>query len=154
MSSESEATRAGARQAGDPGVPLLGRVREPRRSEALPGELKPLEWSPDRGPITDDEALGVLRRRRRVELAGPPKARGRRSPVPAELSSPDAPRKPTMFRLPPRLLARAHARAELEAVPLTTIVEELLAGYAAGAPQHPDQVRDRLRHQGLKWQRR
>lgn len=136
------------------GAQPLGRVREPRRSEALPGELKPLEWSPRRGPITDAEALGVLRRRRRVELAGPPKARGRRSPVPAELPSADAPRKPTMFRLPPRLLARAHARAELEAVPLTTIIEELLADYASGDPLPPQEVHERLRDQGLKWQRR
>ena len=68
----------------------LGPVREPRRSEALPGELKPLPWDPRRGPITDAEALGVLRRRRRVELAGAPKSRGRRSPVPAELPGADA----------------------------------------------------------------
>lgn len=132
----------------------LGRVREPRRNEALPGELKPLEWSADRGPITDEETLGVLRRRRRVELAGPPKASGRRSPVPAELPSADAPRKPTMFRLPPRLLARAHARAELEAVPLTTIIEQLLVDYASGRPQPPKEVHERLRAQGMKWQRR
>lgn len=48
----------------------------------------------------------------------------------------------------------AHARAELEAVPLTTIVEELLAGYADGVPQEPSAVHDRLRAAGLKWQRR
>lgn len=123
----------------------LGPVREPRRSEALPGELKPLPWSPDRGPITDDEALGVLRRRRRVDLAGAPKSRGRRSPVPAELPGTTAARKPTMFRLPPRLVARAHARAEMEQVPLTAVVEELLAGYADGIPESPDTVRQRLR---------
>ncbi len=119
-------------------------MREPRRSEALPGELKPLPWDPERGPITDAEALGVLRRRRRVELAGAPKSRGRRSPVPAELPGPDAPKRPTMFRLPPRLMARAHARAELEQVPLTTIVEELLAAYADGVPQAPEAVQARL----------
>ena len=138
-----------AEVAGPPG----GGVREPRPQQALPGELKPREWSADRGPIRDAEALGVLRRRRRVELAGPAKA-ARRAPVPEQLPDPQAPRKPTMFRLPPVLLARAHARAELEAVPLTTIVEELLAGYAAGAPQSPATVRERLRAAGLNWQRR
>ncbi len=129
----------------------LGPVREPRRSEALPGELKPLPWAQDRGPITDEEALGVLRRRRRVDLAGAPKARGgRRSPVPAELPSPEAAKKPTMFRLPPRLVARAHARAEMEQVPLTAVIEELLADYAAGVPDAPDVVRDRLNAKGLR----
>lgn len=134
--------------------PGLGRVREPRRSDALPGELKPLAWSEGRGPITDEEALGVLRRRRRVELASASKDGSRRNSVPLELPPAGAPRKPTMFRLPPRLLARAHARAELEVVPLTTIIEELLADYAQGAPQPPEQVHDRLRARGLKWQRR
>ena len=129
-------------------------MREPRRAEALPGELKPLQWQPDRGPITEAEALGVLRRRRRVELAGLPKARGRRSPVPSELPATSAPRKPTMFRLPPRLLARAHARAELESVPLTTIVEELLLDYADGRPEPAEAVHARLQARGLKWQRR
>ena len=50
-----------------------------------------------------------------------------------------------MFRLPPRLVARAHARAEMEQVPLTAVVEELLAGYADGIPESPDTVRQRLR---------
>lgn len=144
----------------DPIEPPTGDgLREPPRARALPGELKPLTWSDERGPITDDEALGVLRRRRRVEAAsvsrtgGDRAARGPRA-VPDRLPAADAARQPTMFRLPPRLLARAHARAELEAVPLTTIVEELLAGYADGVPQEPSAVHDRLRAAGLKWQRR
>ncbi len=132
----------------------LGRVREPRGAQALPGELKPLEWQADRGPITDAEALGVLRRRRRVDLAGRARTRTRRTPVPGELPEESAPRQPTMFRLPPRLMARAHARAELEGVPLTTIVEELLTDYASGSPQPPDAVHARLRSRGLRWQRR
>lgn len=132
----------------------LGPVREPRRSEALPGELKPLSWNPERGSITDAEALGVLRRRRRVELAGAPKSRGRRSPVPADLPGADAPKNPTMFRLPPRVVARAHARAEMEQVPLTTIIEELLADYADGVPQAPNAVQGRLRAKGLRWRAR
>ena len=39
--------------AGDGG---LGEVREPRREDALPGELRPLRWSPGRGPVSDIEA--------------------------------------------------------------------------------------------------
>lgn len=134
--------------------PGLGRVREPRRSDALPGELKPLAWSEGRGPITDEEALGVLRRRRRVELASASKDGSRRNPVPLELPPAGAPRKPTMFRLPPRLLARAHARAELEVVPLTTIIEELLLAYADGSPEPPRSVHERLAAKGIRWQRR
>lgn len=132
----------------------FGAVREPRRSEALPGELKPLDHVPGRGPITDDEALGVLRRRRRVELAGQPKTSGRRSGVPEGLPEPGAPKKPSVFRLPARAVARAHARAEMEGVPLTTIVEELLVAYADGSPEPPRSVHERLAAKGIRWQRR
>ena len=121
----------------------LGEVREPRRQDALPGELKPLEWTPGRGPISDAEALGVLRRRRRVELAGAPKTPGPRAGVPEELPPPDAPKKSSIFRLPARTVARAHARAEMEGVPLTAVVEELLAAYADGVPEAPAAVRAR-----------
>lgn len=126
----------------------LGAVAEPPRGQELPGELKPLDWRSDRGPISDDEALGVLRRRRRVELAGQA-TRGRRAGVPDRLPDHRAPKKPTVFRLPARALARAHARAELEGVPLTAIVEELILAYADGAPQEPELVQERLAAQGL-----
>ncbi len=129
-------------------------MREPRRAEALPGELKPLQWHPDRGPITDDEALGVMRRRKRVDLASRTSASARRGRVPDELPPAQAPKKPAVFRLPPRALARAHARAEMEGVPLTTILEELLLAYAAGEPESPEAVADRIREKAIKWQRR
>lgn len=131
-----------------------GAVAEPPREQALPGELKPLTWHEGRGPITDAEALGVLRRRRRVELAGPAKAPGRRAGVPDELPHRAAPKKPTVFRLPARALARAHARAELEGVPLTAIIEELILAYAEGAPEQPALVQARLTGKGLTTHRR
>lgn len=131
----------------------LGAVAEPPRAQALPGELKPLDWRVDRGPISDDEALGVLRRRRRVELAGQA-SRGRRAAVPDRLPDQAGPKKPTVFRLPARALARAHARAELEGVPLTAVVEELIVAYADGAPQEPDLVQARLAAQGFGRSRR
>ncbi len=132
----------------------MSNVREPRRDEALPGELKPLDWFEGRGPITADEALGVMRRRRRVELAGVPKSRGRRAGVPDDLPAEGGPKKASVFRLPERTMAYAHARAEMEGVPLTTVIEEMLREYAAGVPDAPDVVEERLSRKGIKWQRR
>ncbi|MBO3130157.1 hypothetical protein [Dermatophilus congolensis] len=132
----------------------MSNVREPRRDEALPGELKPLDWYEGRGPITDGEALGVLRRRRRVELAGVPKSRGKRAGVPEELPPAVGPKKASVFRLPERTMAFAHARAELERVPLTTVIEEMLRDYATSAPQSPQDVEARLTRKDIKWQRR
>ncbi|WP_168582981.1 hypothetical protein [Gephyromycinifex aptenodytis] len=129
-------------------------VREPRHEDALPGELKPLPWVPDRGPITDAEALGVARRRRRVELAGQPKTTGQRSGVPQELPADSSPKKAAVFRLPARAMAIAHARAEMEGVPLTAVLEEMLVAYAGGAPQNPEEVQQRLRAAGHLRQRR
>lgn len=132
----------------------LGEVREPRRGAELPGELKPLEWVPGRGPITDEEALGVMRRRKRVELAGRSRSSVRRGRVPDELPPESAPKKPAVFRLPPRALGHAHARAEMEGIPLTTVLEEFLLAYASGDPQAPDTVVARMREKRIKWQRR
>lgn len=132
----------------------MSNVREPRRDEALPGELKPLDWFPGRGPITEEEALGVLRRRRRVELAGIPKSSGRRSEVPDELPRAGGPKKASVFRLPERVMALAHARAEMEGIPLTTVLEEKLREYAEGSPESSEEVAERLAEKGIKWQRR
>lgn len=132
----------------------MSNVREPRRDEALPGELKPLDWFDGRGPITPEEALGVMRRRRRVELAGVPKSRGKRAGVPDELPPIGGPKKASVFRLPERTMAFAHARAEMEGVPLTTVIEEMLRDYADGAPHEPTEVERRLALKGIRWQRR
>jgi hypothetical protein len=112
---------------------------------ALPGEAAPLAWTAARGPVTDDEALGVLRRRRRLELAQQPKRSGAElRPVPDELPSEDARKVGVMFRLPPYYVALANARAELEETNLTAILEEALIKYARGRPSSPPSVRRRL----------
>jgi hypothetical protein len=114
-------------------------------SSALPGELAPLEWTPGRGPVTEEEALGVLRRRRLNELAQRPKREGSRRPeVPDELPASDARKTPVVNRFPARYLALAHARAELEGTNLTAILEELLVAYANGTPSRPETVHRRL----------
>ncbi len=114
-------------------------------AEALPGELEPLEWTAKRGPVTEEEALGVLRRRRRNELAQAPKREGaKRAEVPSELPPESARKVPVVNRFPPRYLAIAHARAELEGTNLTAILEEMLVKYATGAPTRPETVSRRL----------
>src|SRR5215207_1977445 len=69
---------------------------------ALPGEAAPQTWTAARGPVTDEEALGVLRRRRRLELGQQPRRSGaEHRPVPDELPDEDARKVGVMFRLPP-----------------------------------------------------
>lgn len=113
--------------------------------DALPGESEPLEWTPNRGPITESEALGVLRRRRRNELTQAPKREGaKRAEVPTELPEEDARKVSVVNRFPPRYLAMAHARAEVEGTNLTAILEEMLVKYAMGKPTRPQTVSRRL----------
>ncbi|GHE07334.1 hypothetical protein [Streptomyces alanosinicus] len=112
---------------------------------ALPGELEPLQWTPDRGPITEEEALGVLRRRRRNELSQAPKRQNAKRPeIPAELPPEGARKVPVVNRFPARYLAMAHARAEVEETNLTAILEEMLVKYATGKPTRPQTVSRRL----------
>ncbi len=112
---------------------------------ALPGELEPLEWTPNRGPITEEEALGVLRRRRRNELSQAPKREGAKRPeIPSELPPENARKVPVVNRFPARYLAMAHARAEVEGTNLTAILEEMLVKYATGKPTRPGTVSRRL----------
>lgn len=102
----------------------------PLPTEAAPA---PMVWG--RGPITDDEALGVARRLARIELA-----HGRQNTkltVPDELPAEDAPRVSSLFRLPPRTMAFVKARAEAEGVTVTDVVRAALAAYAGGRPGTP-----------------
>jgi hypothetical protein len=102
---------------------------------SLPGEDGPLdpEQRPHLAPITDAEALGVARRHARKAIKD-----GRRRTamaVPDELPPPDAPPIMTAWRLPPRLLLRAKAKAELEdRTTLTRVLIDALAAYAASSP--------------------
>jgi hypothetical protein len=112
---------------------------------ALPGEAAPLTWTTGRGPVTEEEALGVVRRRRRLELGQQPKRLGAgHRPVPDELPAENAKKVGVMFRLPPYYVALANARAELEDTNLTAILEEALIKYAQGRPSSPPAVRRRL----------
>jgi hypothetical protein len=101
----------------------------------LPGEDAPLAWRAGRGPVTEDEALGVARRLARRALAI--KRPGTRAPIPEEVPSELANRVSSIHRMPPRVLAFARARAELEGRTLTDVVEGALRAYGKGAPERP-----------------
>lgn len=101
-------------------------------TDVLPGELAPLEYIDGRGPITEQEALGVARRFARKEIAN-----GRRNTkitVPDALPNEGENKTSHIFRLPPRDVAFAKARAEMEGLSLTAIVEAAIHAYAHGAP--------------------
>jgi hypothetical protein len=113
---------------------------EPSGDDALPTETSPVPWEPGRGPITTEEALGSLRRRRRAEHARSGKGEDE---LPPELPAKDAPKLAMVTRQPPYHLAFAHARAEAEGTNLTAVIEEFLITYSRGRPQDPETVRDR-----------
>ena len=123
-------------------------VREP-----LPGEDGPLVWERDRGPVTEDEALRVARRRRRAELARAPKTDRPREGVPEVLPDTNAEKRSFTFRLPERHVLFAQARAELEGVPLTAVVDAALREYAEGRPWEPSAVERRMEGLGVRVQR-
>ena len=121
------------------------------RHDKLPGEDLPLVYTPGRGPVTESEALGVMRRRRRVDLAYRPKRPGVKRPqVPDELPASEAPKQTSVSRFPPRILAVAYARAEIEDIPLTAILEEALIKYAEGPPESPEAVKERLAERNVR----
>lgn len=105
---------------------------------SLPGETAPLQFELGRGPITEDEALGVARRHARREIT-----MGRlnsKTVVPDVLPAEDANRVSSIYRLPPRVVAVAKARAEMEGDTMTAVIERLLREYAAGTPTAPSAV--------------
>jgi hypothetical protein len=103
----------------------------------LPGEEYPLPMRKGGHPITDAEALGVLRRNTRNALAKRTKrTEGDEPVIPTELPDPTV-EKVQGFRLPARLLARMAARAEMEGRSLTAVAERLFGAYASGSPGTP-----------------
>lgn len=83
-------------------------------------------------PITDEEALGVARR-----LATVRETPGRKlsnMSAPGELPAPNAPAVQAAYRLPPRLLMRARAKAEMEGRTVTSVIIDALEGYASSSP--------------------
>lgn len=100
--------------------------------ELLPGEDGPLPMRHGGAPISDAEALGVARRLARLQAD-----RGRRLTALAEvdeLPPPDAVLVQSAHRLPPRLLMRVRAKAEMEGVTVSSIIEASLKEYADSPP--------------------
>jgi len=128
-----------------------------RDARALPGETGALEYEPGRGPVTDEEALGVMRRRKGAQLArmyaeSTPDALAQRGlpltleealerHLPTELPPRDKAKEVTSISLPPRLMARLVARAEVEGRNLNALIEMLLWRLDREPPQDPEQVR-------------
>ncbi len=91
-----------------------------------------------RGPVTPDEALavhqrsyavGISRRRPKPDgvIEAPP-------PWPTEVPSSGDQRQMAAFRLDPEALAYARARAALEGMPLSTVLDRLLRAWASYPP--------------------
>lgn len=99
--------------------------------QMLPGEARPLAMKVGRKPITEDEALGVLRRLARVEMRTA-RASARDKDIPEELPAPDAKRTHTIFRISPRTMAFVKARAEAENTNVTELAEAFFTQYAKG----------------------
>ncbi|WP_188037084.1 hypothetical protein [Actinotalea sp. JY-7885] len=99
----------------------------------LPGELAPLDPAtrPYGAPVSDAEALGVARRHARLQAAHGRKGAGA---VPDELPAPEARVAMAAWRLAPRVLARARAKAELEGVTMTQVITDALSAYASSSP--------------------
>ncbi|MFG1928918.1 hypothetical protein [Cryptosporangium sp. NPDC048952] len=98
--------------------------------------------------MTDDEALGVAIRRYRTE-----RAKGKSRPgttEPDALPPHDAPKVDVQKRLTSRVMALVNARAELEGINTTSVVDEHLLRYALGVPEDPQHADERQRV-FLKW---
>lgn len=93
---------------------------------ALPGEFSPLTARTGGSPATEEEALGVMRRR----------ARESGNAVPSALPLPSDPSQIISVRVSnPRVVAVARATAELEGRTLNDAINDFLASYSASAPQ-------------------
>lgn len=102
--------------------------------DLLPGEAGPLPLRVRGLPISEREALGVARRHAR--LLG---ERGRhgRGTEPPESFPVDAPPVMASYKIPPRVLAYARARCEMEGVSVTDLVLAALIAYGEGNPATP-----------------
>jgi hypothetical protein len=130
------------------------------RGEALPGEDGPLRWEQGRDhPVTDAEALGVWRRKKRAEIAkdladGDEKAlkklarqglpAAHEAQVPQQLPAWDSKKVPVTMRMHPRLRAMVDALGELEETNFAAEVELALWKLVTGVPRDPDEVRREL----------
>ncbi len=109
----------------------------------LPGENEPLTYRPGRTePVTEAEALGVIRRRKRAELKKrgvPPRKMDEQ--LPTELAKWSDAKEPATLRYQPRLRALADAHAEIEGTNFSALIEELLTAHILKPPRDPGEVR-------------
>lgn len=115
----------------------------PQKSRLLKSPVGPPAYDPDRGQVTDEEVRDFIRRT----------WKGAMDEIP-ELPGDNDNRLWAGFRFPPKSLYQAKARAEIEDVTLTGIMEEALMKYARGRPQEPEAVKQRLERRGIKSVRR
>ena len=101
-------------------------------AEPLPGEDAPLPMRFGGAPVTDQEALGVARRLARAQTAQGRKLSNLAEPT--VLPPADARLVQSAHRMPPRLLMRARAKAEMEGVTLTSVITAALEAYASSPP--------------------
>ena len=118
-----------------------------------PGEVESLRYERGRGPITDDEALAVLRKNtarslarkyREADLAALRKAGAPetyedalRALLPQELPAWDTNKELKSYKLATRLMAKIAALAEVQDVSETTLIELLLWRASKEPPKEP-----------------
>jgi hypothetical protein len=162
-SGQSEDGRRGKRRLGPQSIRPSGTfpglnpaLVVPPPGDALPGELAALERRARRTkPVTEQEALGVWRRKKRADIAnglagGDRKVLDRlvrkglpaeaEEGVPDELPGWDSKKIVLTMRIHPRLRALADALAELEGTNLTSLVELALWKLVNSPPRDPATV--------------
>lgn len=97
-----------------------------------------------RHPVTDAEAIAAHNRRRRA--TSPDSS----EPLPNTLEELGTSTTSKIFRLPKDVIARVEARADLEQLAVTSVVEELLRRYAEGRPQPPEVAWTRVSKAGVR----
>lgn len=116
--------------------------------QALPGELRLLAYAPGRThPVTDEEALGVARRKYRTDIAS---GKERVDPLPDALPPHDTQKASVHTRLAARVVSLMQARAELEGTNSANVLDEYALRYALGVPENPQEAGQRQR-EFLRW---
>lgn len=118
----------------------LGRVTTVPEGDLLPGEIEPLVWQPGRDhPVTEAEALGVVRRRERIAA----EKKEQEPQLTESLPDWNAPKAKQILAFPPRLYWLAVALAELEGTNWAAATEELWLERISRAPRDPKIVEQR-----------
>jgi hypothetical protein len=113
----------------------------PVDGNALPGEAEELAWKPGRTwPVTEQEALGLLRRSERLDMIRRTGDAVDESQLSDELPGWDLAKEQIGVRLTKRLRILAYALAELEDSNFTELVEDALLERILSAPRDPKAV--------------